>query len=687
MEVTWMRYREVLGVVRPKDLARLVWRRAYRNARESLGRNVIPETEAELVRALQAHDAADAAERLLAGPVQGWWRELHRARVVAGLTPEARARMVSRAERALTASLAWHADSVSGHVWERVAAAEVPLRVPGSDPKSPWTLGRLDEVLALALATWAAPNSPRYVRGFIARVTDFLNANPVGVGIQWTCPMEVALRAANLAQALTVLAVDPAARALLHENGFSLRLLAALVDHARWVDVHLEDAWSVPNNHLVSNWVGLAVVGALFPSLPGMAALAERAVRGLETEMALQVHPDGYAFEGSVPYHRLSVELFTLGFLAARALCLPLETAYAERLERMFEVVRAYGSDAGQAPQLGDNDSGRALILGEYPSLEHGYLLPLGAALFRSPALKAPGAQPSDELLWLLGDAGLETFAALAGRAPPLRFTSTPGGLHVLRIPGAVVSVSAGPVGQRGIGGHSHNDRLSFELHLADAALVVDAGTGTYTRDAALRNTLRATAAHNTLELDAAEQSPFNPAQLFALPDRAGCTVESHVTTPSVQKLVAFHRGYARLPNPATVRRSFVLDALERALCISDTVESEGMHHAVERLHFGPDVTLKPRGLAAAELRRARAIPGAPVRLAAKAFALHVRGTERAVVVFPEGTSVCAGEAPYSPGYGELTVAPLLEARATTSGTTTLALVILFTDAASEVDA
>ena len=52
------------------------------------------------------------------------------------------------------------------------------------------------------------------------------------------------------------------------------------------------------------------------------------------------------------------------------------------------------------------------------------------------------------------------------------------------------------------MGGHSHNDKLSFELHLGGRPVIVDPGMGTYTREPALRNAMRATAAHNTPQLD-----------------------------------------------------------------------------------------------------------------------------------------------------------------------------------------
>ena len=51
-----------------------------------------------------------------------------------------------------------------------------------------------------------------------------------------------------------------------------------------------------------------------------------------------------------------------------------------------------------------------------------------------------------------------------------------------MRSPDAVMVVDAGEVGMRGIGGHGHNDVLSFDLWAAGAPLLVDSGTYTYSR-------------------------------------------------------------------------------------------------------------------------------------------------------------------------------------------------------------
>ncbi|HEX5745609.1 MAG TPA: alginate lyase family protein [Archangium sp.] len=660
-------YMEVARRSPGSELTRIASRRVFRAIRNVLG----PEhagVEPRLHPSIAAW--SDEQVRAAVSAVSSCWcdtRQREDTLTALRATPGAIHRALERAEAAARrtfnvfgtevrfgepGAIDWSWDPLSGERYPRQPVSQLQVIREGMDPKYPWALGRLDQLLALGQGYWVAEDAAqreRYAAQFTGQVTDFLDANPAGHGIQWACAMEVALRAANLAQALRMFADAPAVR----EPAFLRRALGALEQHARFVEHHLEDHWLVPNNHLISDYVGLLVVGALYPALPGAQEQVARALHGLQRQMELQVHPDGVSFEGSVPYHRLSVELFTLAYVVAHGCGLALGTRFAHRLRRMFEVSRDYCSERGLAPQIGDNDSGRVFPLCDRPSLEHGYLPLLGAVLFGDSELKAQGAELPDEAVWLLGEHGHQCFSRLRARAEPQSFSSPGSGLHVLRGAGAVVTVSAGPVGQRGLGGHNHNDRLSFELHLAGHPVIVDAGTATYTREPSLRNAFRSTAAHNTLEVDGLEQSPFQASRLFSLPDRGGCEVRCFEPGPRTERLVARHSSYAALPAPVQVERTFVLHKDERVLSVMDAIEGRGRHHLVLRLHL-PDEQVRLRPLTPEERQRVALVGVPPDSIGPVAAELGPPDALRAVVLFSHALEPSIAPARYSPGYGEV---------------------------------
>ena len=70
-------------------------------------------------------------------------------------------------------------------------------------------------------------------------------------------------------------------------------------------------------------------------------------------------------------------------------------------------------------------------------------------------------------------------------------------GIYIFRSDRMHLTISAGPNGQNGIGGHSHNDKLSFELNLDGEDIVRDPGTYLYTPLPERRNEFRSVKAHN----------------------------------------------------------------------------------------------------------------------------------------------------------------------------------------------
>ncbi len=669
------------------DLAAAGLRRAYRAARRIAYRpGPIGSSLAVRPNASALQSAAD--EILRAPHRRGWSDVSRRADVLPVLArvPGAEERALVRAERAarrefdvfgtpvsfgVRGRIEWSLDPISGYRYPLAPSHSLRVDVPGVDPKYPWLLGRLDQLLALGQGYWAgaAGDRARFAAEFVDQTEDFILSNPAALGIHWTSPAEVALRAANLAAALLMFRDAPQ----VHRPGFAPLLLEALVEHGRFVEAHLEDGGAVPNNHLIANHVGLFVLGVALPELSPSDRWATVGARRIPELMQAQVHPDGYSFEGSTCYHRLTLEAFALAYLCASGGGFDLGEAFRERLRKMFAAAAAYCSEGGLAAQLGDNASARISPLRDRESLDHGYLAPLGAALLGEPTLKVRGSEFPDEAAWLLGRAGWEKFASLDGIEPPSSFASPKGGLYVLRGPGAVVSVSAGSQGQNGIGGHSHNDKLSFELHLDGIPVIVDVGTATYLRDRRLRDSFRATAAHNVVQLDGAEQAPLDPARPFALPSRVPTSLERLERSDRGATLVLAH---GRSPG-TLIRRTFVLDSAERALGVADQVTGGAPSNVVGRLHLR-DSRVRVRPAQPVELSRAARACGSPVHYGGQAAEVGAPDAPLAVIVFAEDLSIEIAPAHYSSGYGLVQPAAMLVYTAHRRTVSVLTLVLLF---------
>jgi uncharacterized heparinase superfamily protein len=173
---------------------------------------------------------------------------------------------------------------------------------------------------------------------------------------------------------------------------------------------------------------------------------------------------------------------------------------------------------------------------------------------------------------------------------------STPGGCAhlaasgyvVLRGRGHYMVIDIAPLGPDHQPGHGHCDLFSFEWSLTSQRIVCDTGVYAY-QDRVMRPYVRATAAHNTVRIDGAEQSEIW--QEFRVARRAYPEMTSvQVGADGTLRVVGQHRGYCRLAGHPVHRREFKLR--HGSLMLLDTISGNGTHIIEAFLHFHPAVTV-----------------------------------------------------------------------------------------------
>jgi hypothetical protein len=240
-------------------------------------------------------------------------------------------RLIARPEYA---PIDWQLDWRSGYRWTaRRPSVTLPIPVDrGADIKVPWELSRLQHLPQLALCAILASDgrsgfqpAMRYVTEIADQLADFIATNPPRFGVNWIGAMDVAIRAANIALTLALLA----GAGLALPPAVSQVAANALEDHAAFVVEHLEYSETGRSNHYLAD-----IGGVLWSSwmLTGPAADARLifAVAEIPKEADHQFLPDGGNYEGSTSYHRLSAEIV----LFALSVILSFDRTALERLER-----------------------------------------------------------------------------------------------------------------------------------------------------------------------------------------------------------------------------------------------------------------------------------------------------------------------------------------------------------------
>jgi hypothetical protein len=487
----------------------------------------------------------------------------------------------------------WNLDFVCGAEWPYVRYKGFEyIRHDGADVKVPYELSRLQFLPVLGKA-YILTRDDSYRRTAMGLLSNWMDSNPVPVGVNWTIAMEAALRAMSICFLLNLL--SPFRR---EEQPWLEAVTRSLGQHLLYIEANLEFSHLITSNHYLSDVVGLYCL-SVFLDDAGMAARRREYRRRIEAEMAKQVYDDGGDYEASTGYQVLVTQLFATALLLMQAeRSAPPLPAFVERLRMMFRFLNTIASATGELPQVGDCDDGRTELLAddlgqmvllpvaERNSLRVHSLLGLGQRLF------GEGRGDAYDAAWY----GLTSATSIPYSEPhiapdvahPVKVLPK-AGIGVLRQGPAELLFFAIPNGIHGKGSHTHNDKLSFVLRINDQEILCDSGTGCYTRDMAMRNQFRSTAAHNTLLIDGTEQNRIfpGPLGLFVLGNEAGVSPIQAGGETRGGFLRASHTGYRSLGvmHTRTIR---VADG-EPAFLIEDELDGEGVHDFEFNLQLAPN--------------------------------------------------------------------------------------------------
>lgn len=463
-------------------------------------------------------------------------------------------------EKSFGREIHWTRDPLSHYVWPLDYHRDLKLmRNDGSDVRVLWELNRLGHFNTLARA-YSLTNDERYSAEYVAQLRSWADQNPYGRGPNWTCAMEVALRAINLLAAFETFRHSPQLNA--DFLSFFLRLLQ---QHGNYIRRNLEFSYIATSNHYLSDVVGLLWLGLMLPELRGAREWRDFGLDQMLREMDKQVLGDGVDFESSTGYHRFVTELLLYSFLLCRVNNVEIKERYWSRLHQMLVYIRAYVRPDGFAPLIGDTDSGQILPIGRRRADDHAYLLEIGAAVFADPSLKT---QPEDS----------QAFADA--------------GIYIMRDRDLYLCFNTSDAGINGRGSHGHNDALSIEVSAGGRAFIVDPGTYVYSADLQRRHEFRSTAYHSTVQIDGKEQNTTDVNMPFVIGNEAKPRVLDWMTSKDFDVVIAEHYGYS----PVTHRRTIRFNKRERFWSMEDEFFGEGEHVFEVRFHFDAGLDVNVNG-------------------------------------------------------------------------------------------
>jgi hypothetical protein len=462
------------------------------------------------------------------------------------------------------------------------------------DIKYLWEINRHLEIVVLAQA-WRLTGDLRYAHGCRTLVESWIEQCPYPLGPNWTSSLELALRMVNWSCAWHLLGGDTSPLFSGESgNGFKLRWLAAVRQHCHFIANHLS-RYSSANNHLLGELLGLFIGATTWPFWPESAQWKQAARLDFEAQALMQNGEDGVNKEQAIWYHHEVADMMLLAGLTARTHLCDFSPQFWARLEAMLEFIASVMDVGGHVPQFGDSDD--AVIVRLSPKRDfcvYRSLLATGAVLFLRPQFKSKATAFDDKSRWLLGDAGAAQFSAIPtdGDSRPPRRSFEIGGFYILgadleTVREVRVLAHAGPLGYLALAAHGHADALSFTLSVAGTQMLVDPGTYCYHSQSGWRAYFRGTSGHNTLRVDRGDQSVFAGNFLWLHHANARCT--TFEVDAQLDRFVAEHDGYLRLPDPVQHIREITYHHASAVLRIIDSVNCKSTHYIEIFWHFSPE--------------------------------------------------------------------------------------------------
>lgn len=486
--------------------------------------------------------------------------------------------------------LDWHTDFISGHTWHPGNFYKDYVYTNsegGYDVKVVWELNRCHHLLWLAQA-YSLTKDSRYSKEVIVQISNWIDNNPLMYSINWTCSMDVAIRAINWMYALGIVIESGDV-----DDKFSYKIYKSLYEHAFYIINNLEKTIPCSGNHYLSDLTGLLFICALFPENFSARRWYKFALKEFKNEALKEISDDGSNYEHSVSYHRLVSELFIYSYAMLKRRNHQMLPAVEARFKSMIDYIASYTKRSGLSPLIGDNDNGRLLPFTPRDFREHGYMCSVGNALWNNRYSKCEGVSAESLYIscgltetlnsgntFILKDCTIYPDNKLAiVRQNEIELFVTNSSFSINRC------LSYGMTG----GTHTHPDALSFDLSFDGEDYILDPGTYVYTSNPSLRNELRATINHNTIALDGLNQTKFSDRNVF---------VQTNYTTDHIINIVEKNDtkiitgSYAFNNDRLSFNhfRGFEVDGGK--VIINDIVNCAGEHDLILNFHISPDIRI-----------------------------------------------------------------------------------------------
>ena len=340
--------------------------------------------------------------------------------------------------------------------------------------------------------------------GFVfSEIESWIDANPINRGPNWRCSQETSLRIFNWCFALHFYRDSET----LTEELWS-KVQNVIYWSLHHVYHHIDfSRIAVRNNHAITETLFLALSNMLFPFIPETERWAQDGRKWFEEEIDYQIYYDGTFLQFSMNYHRVVVQLLSLGISVTEFNGEPFSEKVHEKAYKSLNFLyQCAQNETGHLPNYGPNDGAWFFPLSDTdyrdfrPQLNALHQLLTGESLYNEDEVL-------EEAKWMRASESfiINRFPPIVKKMGVMEFPY--GGYYLIREPDTFTFIKCGRYKDR----PAHADNLHIDIWYKGENVLIDGGSYKYNTDEDTVKYFGGTESHNTVMLGEHDQMLKGP--------------------------------------------------------------------------------------------------------------------------------------------------------------------------------
>ncbi|MCR4030924.1 alginate lyase family protein [Flavobacterium panacis] len=324
-------------------------------------------------------------------------------------------------------------------------------------------------------------------------IENWIKENPINQGPNWKCSQEISLRIFNWCYAL-----------YFYKNSNSLtekrwseiqNVIYASLHHVYY---HINfSRIAVRNNHAITETLFLTLSEFLFPFIPETKKWAKKGRKWFEKEIKYQIYPDGTFLQFSMNYHRVLIQLFSLGLSITerhKKRFSPIVYNRAElSLNFLFQCLQ---DENGYLPNYGANDGALFFPLTESDYRDYRPQLNTLHQILKGIPLFDDVSEACQDFNWLSNCSNGKKDTQLKKKQGIINFPY--GGYYLIRDSDTFTFIRCGKHKDR----PAHADNLHVDVWYKGINYLRDSGTYKYNTSNEMQQYFTGTGAHNSVTIE-----------------------------------------------------------------------------------------------------------------------------------------------------------------------------------------